>query len=322
MRRFRLPVVAALVAAVVVPVAPVDGQIRASEPATLLQTIDGTVFRVNYYRPRTRGRAPLFGTQDQGAVVWEHVWTPGANWATKFSFQKPIELAGVEVPAGTYSVWMDMDDGMMPTELFLDPDTLIFHTMGPARNANQITIPITMEDDAPFREVLTWDFEDYGPTGGVLALRWGTHRFPFEVKVEPSQRMTVTPEEAAPVEGTFEAWFVGPNGETSPTFTIRFFRGEDDILHADWENVPAEGPEGEDEWFNALDMWLLPAGADGWFAPAESYEPGVLWDVWADSFFEFQVVNDGPSPTFELRDDLDDPWVRGRRVAADDGARR
>ena len=45
-------------------------------------------------------------------------------------------------------------------------------------------IPIVMQDDAPFREVLTWDFEDYGPTGGTLALRWGTHRFPFEQTAE------------------------------------------------------------------------------------------------------------------------------------------
>ena len=308
--------VAALTAAMVLPASPVDGQIRASEPSTLIQTIDGTVFRVDYYRPRTRGRAPLFGTdtEEQDAVVWEHVWTPGANWATKFSFQKPIELAGVPVPAGTYSVWIEMDDEMIPEELFLDPDTLIFHTMGPARNDDQITIPLVMEDDAPFREVLTWDFEDYGPTGGTLALRWGTHRFPFEVKVEPSQRRTVTPEEAAPVEGTFEAWFLGPEGERSPTFTIRFARGEDEILHADWENVPAQGSGGEDEWFNSLDMWLLPAGSEGWFAPAESYEPGVLWDVWANFFFEFELAEDGPSPAFELRDEFDDPWVRGRRV--------
>ena len=157
---------AAVLATAVAFAAPAEAQIRASEPSTVTQTIDGTVFRIDYFRPRTRGRSPLFGPD---AVVWEHVWTPGANWATRLSFQKPITFAGVEVPAGTYSVWIEMDDGMMPHEFFLEPDTLIFHTAGPPRADDQIRVPVTMESDAAFREVLTWDFEDVHSRGGTLA---------------------------------------------------------------------------------------------------------------------------------------------------------
>ena len=68
----------------------------------LMQTIDGTQFRIDYYRPRARGRTPLFGGSE--AVVWEPVWTPGANWATKMSFQKPIEFQGVPIEPGIYFV--------------------------------------------------------------------------------------------------------------------------------------------------------------------------------------------------------------------------
>ncbi|HSG48978.1 MAG TPA: DUF2911 domain-containing protein, partial [Longimicrobiales bacterium] len=164
-----------------------QAQIRASEPTTLTQTIDGTVFRVEYYRPRAKGRIPLFG---EDAVVWEHIWTPGANWATKLAFQRPIELEGRKIEPGVYSLWFEMDEDMMPREFFLEPDTLIFHTVGPQRADDQIRFPVALEDGYPHRELLTWDFEDYRHDGGTLALRWGTHRVGFDVKVEPSMRLT------------------------------------------------------------------------------------------------------------------------------------
>jgi hypothetical protein len=289
---------------------PSEAQIRASEPATMIQTIDGTTFRIDYFRPRARGRTPLFGGDE--AVVWEHVWTPGANWATKISFQKPIEFEGVSIEPGIYSLWVDMDENLMPEEFFFEPDTLIFHTMGPPEADDQIRFPVELEDGYPFREVLTWDFEDISSTGGVLAVRWGTHRMAFDIKVEPSQRMAATPEEAAPILGKFEGQFMGPEGPEGPTFTMAVSQDADGIIHADLEGVPAA--DGSlDPFFNSLDMWLLPGGADGWFIPGESYEPGVLRETWAGYFMEFEL-GDGPSPSFVLRDDLDRPFITGKRV--------
>lgn len=307
MRFLRPSLLAGLALLALVPAPASAVQIRASEPASLTQTIDGTTFRIDWFRPRTRGRTPLFGPD---AVVWEHVWTPGANWATRISFQKDIEFEGVPIPAGTYSVWIEMDDRMMPHELFFEPDTLIFHTNGPAPADDQIRFPVEMESDAPFKELLTWDFEDISSTGGILAVRWGTHRMAWEVKVEPSMRVTTTPEEVAPFLGTYEAVFFGAQGE-SPPFRITLFH-DGEVLHADWEGVP--GMDGEpDEWFNSLDMWLLPGGAEGWFVPGESYEPGVLMETWAGNFFEFELTDD-PSPGFILRDEFDEAFMRGRRV--------
>ena len=289
---------------------PGEAQIRASEPTTLVQTIDGTRFRIDYYRPRVRDRSPLFGGPE--AVVWEHIWTPGANWATKMEFQKPIEFEGVTIEPGVYSLWVDMDDNLMPEEFFFEPDTLIFHTMGPTRADDQIRFDVELEDGYPFRELLTWDFEDISSTGGVLSMRWGTHRMAFDIVVEPSMRIAATPDEAAPILGDFEARFMGEEGPVGPVFTISFSQDAGGIIHADLEGVPAADGSGPDPWFNSLDMWLLPGGAEGWFVPGESYEPGVLRETWAGSFFEFELA-DGPSPAFILRDDLDRPFLRGTR---------
>lgn len=307
MRSMFLLGLAATALAVFVPEA--SAQIRASEPATLHQTIDGTTFRIDYYRPRARGRSPIFGPD---AVVWEHVWTPGANWATKLSFQKPIELEGVTIEPGTYSLWMDLDDEtMMPNEFFLEPDTLIFHTMGPPRADDQIRFPVTMED-APFKELLTWDFEDLRSDGGTLTLRWGNKRFPFEIAVEPSQRVTTTEEEASMALGSFEGDFIDPEGNAVFTFSMTIERTEDGILHADWEDVTVMPIEAQ-EFFNDLDMWLLPGGAEGWFIPGEAYD-GVLRETWAGSFMEFDL-NGGLSDSFVIRDDIDQLIMRGRRVS-------
>lgn len=297
-------------AALLATTGPAEAQIRASEPASFTQAIDGTVFRIEYYRPRVRDRSPLFGPD---AVVWEHTWTPGANWATKMEFQKDIEFEGVSIPAGIYSLWIDLDDEtFMPKEFFFEPDTLIFHTVGPPPADDQIRFPVDLESGLPHRELLTWDFEDISSTGGTLALRWGTHRIAFDVKVEPSMRMTLTPEEAAPVLGMWEGQFLGPDGQMSPPVSIRMFHTDDGVLHADWEGVPAQDGSGPDEWFNSLDMWLLPSGAEGILVPGEAYD-GEFRETWAGYTVEFDPI-DGMSTTFQVRDDLDRIMLRGRRV--------
>lgn len=297
-----------LVGVVTVAPTPSRAQIRASEPHTFTQAIDGTVFRMEYYRPRVRGRAPLFGPD---AVVWEHTWTPGANWATKLAFQKDVVFEGQEIAAGVYSLWIDLDEeSWLPKELFFEPDTLIYHTQGPQRAPDQIRFPVELED-APFKELLTWDFEDISSTGGVLALRWGAHRISFEVAVEPSMKITTEPDAVAPVVGLWEASFAGPDGQRSPPFSLRIFHTGDGVLHADWEDVP--GQDGSpDEFFNSLDMWLLPGGADGIFVPGEAYD-GEFRETWAGYTMEFDPI-DGESVEFQLRDDLDVIFMTGRRV--------
>lgn len=288
---------------------PVAAQIRGSEPASFTQTIDGTEFRMEYFRPRVRGRSPLFGPD---GVVWEHTWTPGANWATKLAFQKDIAFEGFAIPAGVYSLWIDLDEeSWLPRELFFEPDTLIFHTMGPQPAADQIRIPITMEE-APFRELLTWDFEDISSTGGVLALRWGTHRFAFEIGVEPSLSIVTAPDAASPILGMWSVQFVGPEGQMSPPASVRVFRTDDGVVHADWEGVLARDGNGPDEWFNALDMWLLPLGAEGFFLPGEAYD-NELRETWAGFTMEFDPVA-GTSTMMEVRDEFDALIMKGRRV--------
>ena len=55
---------------------------------------------IDYGRPLMRGRV-LLG----GVIPYDQVWRTGANAATQFTTTTPIKLGGVQVPAGTYTLF-------------------------------------------------------------------------------------------------------------------------------------------------------------------------------------------------------------------------
>ncbi|HEX7020410.1 MAG TPA: DUF2911 domain-containing protein [Gemmatimonadaceae bacterium] len=62
--------------------------------------IGQATFTVDYGRPLVRGRQ-LLGN----LIPYGEVWRTGANAATQFTTSAPITLAGIKVPAGTYTLW-------------------------------------------------------------------------------------------------------------------------------------------------------------------------------------------------------------------------
>ena len=67
---------------------------------TARASIGSASFSVDYGRPLVRGRQ-LVG----GIIPLDHVWRTGANAATQFTTSAPITLAGLRLPAGTYTLW-------------------------------------------------------------------------------------------------------------------------------------------------------------------------------------------------------------------------
>ena len=111
-----------------VPTDPTQQRGRLSEEASVSQTVDGTRISVEYFRPRARGRDPLFGK----VVHWNETWTPGANWATTLEVNKDIKLDGHALAKGRYSVWMVPRQAGNWT-LVLDPQHRRWHTAGRTR---------------------------------------------------------------------------------------------------------------------------------------------------------------------------------------------
>lgn len=74
------------------------GELSGAEVGEFL--IGDTEFRVEYGSPKRRGR-DLFG----GIVPWGERWRTGANRATHFYTSSDIEVGGLEVPAGEYTIF-------------------------------------------------------------------------------------------------------------------------------------------------------------------------------------------------------------------------
>jgi hypothetical protein len=68
---------------------------------TVRASVAGANLMVDYGRPSKRGRQ-IFGTT---IVPYGEVWRTGANAATQFRTDKTLEIGGVTLPAGFYTLW-------------------------------------------------------------------------------------------------------------------------------------------------------------------------------------------------------------------------
>jgi len=282
-------------------VTPARAQIYASERATLSQTISGTTITIDYSRPSVRGRDSVFGKE----VTWDEVWTPGANQATTLSLTKPVRLNGEEIPAGSYSVWMQArpDSAWM---LYLHPDTTLFHIPHPSLEGMVYRIPVTRHLTDNERETLTWDFQRIRATGAELELRWADVVVPVEMTVEPGIETGVAADVGVPYEGR---WILMPQGSDSASadgedgpevMQVRYDRGAGHLI-------------GVFEGSGELDGWefLLIPRAEGIFLLGFLME-GELAELSFDYFLEFTAEN-GTPVSFVGRDKDDAIFWRGER---------
>ena len=77
------------------------GAVTQLSPRDTVRAIIGTdSITIDYGRPLARGRV-LVGN----VIPYERVWRTGANAATQFTTSAPLRLAGIELAAGTYTLW-------------------------------------------------------------------------------------------------------------------------------------------------------------------------------------------------------------------------
>jgi hypothetical protein len=67
---------------------------------TMRSNIGAVSITVDYSRPHARGRV-LLGN----VIPYDKVWRTGANAATQFTTSAPVRLAGIQLTAGTYTLW-------------------------------------------------------------------------------------------------------------------------------------------------------------------------------------------------------------------------
>lgn len=145
-----------------------EGMGVASPTETMEATLGGANVQVVYSRPAVRGRV-IWG----GLVPWNEVWRTGANAATEFSTDRDLEIGGVQVPAGTYTLYsvytpesaqliINQQTGQWGTEYHADRDL--------AR------VELSRQSIAAPVERFTIGFEPR-EGGGVIQLSWDRARY-------------------------------------------------------------------------------------------------------------------------------------------------
>jgi hypothetical protein len=136
---------------------------------TVRASIGGTTFTVDYGRPLARGRT-LLG----GVIPYDRVWRTGANAATQLTTSAPITLAGLSLPAGTYTLWtVPRASGV---ELVVNRQHGQWGTSYD-RSQDLGRAPMASSTTTSSVEAFTISIEPRDARTGALAMEWGPFRW-------------------------------------------------------------------------------------------------------------------------------------------------
>ena len=153
-----------------------------SPKATESVTIAGKAITINYSAPSVRGRQ-IFG--DGGLISHDPnypVWRAGANSATAFHTDADVDINGLAVPAGNYSLYV----------LVKDPDNwelIISKQTGQwgltyKQSEDLGRVKMTMSKPAGIVEVCKYTLTDLGGKKAKLDLSWEKHSASVTITVK------------------------------------------------------------------------------------------------------------------------------------------
>jgi hypothetical protein len=146
---------------------------QVSPPATASGAIGGKKITVNYCAPSIHGRK-IFG--DGGRISRDPnypVWRAGANSATAFHTDANLDVGGLSVPRGDYTLYANLKD---PDnwELIISKQTGQWGlTYDQAQDLGRVKMTMS-KPPAPI-ETLKYTISDLGGNKGRLQLEWENH---------------------------------------------------------------------------------------------------------------------------------------------------
>lgn len=163
---------------------------RASQQATVSQRVGITDITITYSRPAVNGRQLWgvlvpYGFNNLGFGTSKAApWRAGADENTTISFSDDVTVDGKKIKAGTYALFMEVKENNQAT-LILSSNSTSWGSFFYDPSEDALRVPITT-DEAPFHELLTYEFNTVTPTSATVSLIWGEKEFPFTVEVPVS----------------------------------------------------------------------------------------------------------------------------------------
>ena len=144
-----------------------------SPPAQATVTIGGKKLTIQYSAPSVRGRK-IFGP---GGLVSRDptypVWRAGANSATSFRTDADLDIAGLQVPKGNYTIYVSVKDPEA-WELIISKETGQWGlSYNPGMDLGRVKM--TMSKPAAPVERLKYTLSDLGGNKAKLQLEWENH---------------------------------------------------------------------------------------------------------------------------------------------------
>jgi hypothetical protein len=145
---------------------------------------DGKWIEVTYGRPIKRGRQNLFGAgAEYGKAVSDGspVWRVGANQTTRLMTEVPLVFDGKTLPAGTYSVFVELKENAWtlifsnwPAQEKYDPNNkdALWGSYGYTPDKDVLRTAMKLETLPFSMDQFTIAFIDMTADGGTLALMW------------------------------------------------------------------------------------------------------------------------------------------------------
>jgi len=138
---------------------------------------------VTYGRPLKRGR-DIFGSgadYGKGTLLGAPIWRAGANVSTRLKSEVPLRIGGKTVPAGEYSLFIDLKENAWtlvvsswPAQQTYDANNkdALWGSYGYTPDKDVVRVPMKLETLPHSVEQLTWSFIDMTDSGGSLAIVW------------------------------------------------------------------------------------------------------------------------------------------------------
>ena len=144
-----------------------------SQLATVTQSVGTARVEIMYRRPVARGRE-LFGA----LVPWGRVWTPSADSAARITLSEAMQINGIKIAAGSYSLWTIPDSASWTVIVSSVP--AVFHLRYPEdHDVMRVHVTPTHGEHV---ESLMFAFPMVDADSARLEIRWGTTVVPLSFK--------------------------------------------------------------------------------------------------------------------------------------------
>jgi Protein of unknown function (DUF2911) len=149
------------------------GLVSAQSPATTeTKAVSGKTITIKYSAPKVNGRAGKIFTKDGliGRDKTYPVWRAGANSATTLTTDGDLDIGGLAVPKGTYTLFVDISDPEN-WQLVVNKQTGQWGlSYDKAQDLGRVKM--TMTKPAATLESLKYTITDAGGNKGKLELAW------------------------------------------------------------------------------------------------------------------------------------------------------